>query len=566
MKKQKPKLTGTEHAIVNAMIIGRERIADVKIKRARDKEIEKAVEGDPRKDMRIYESFQGSYSGGEVIEPPYDLEVLTMLPEMSSILPQCIDAMKQNCEGFGYSLTPVIKEKDNDAMNKQIQEQIDDVNNFFENVNYDFDIETLRKMLRQDYEATGNSYVEIIRNQKDEIAGLEYIQSKTMRLTTQDKEYTEFEILKINRKTNKIEKEKREKRFRRYMQTVKEVTIFFKELDDPREINKSTGMPVTDQEREEAKMEGKEIKLATEAYHFKIHNSRSPYGIPRWIGGTIAVLGNRACEEVNYDFFDNKAVPPLVLLVSGGTLTDDTVKRVTRYVDENIKGRENFHKILIIEALPMKSMPAVGETVKPVKIEIKELSQIDDAKFAGYQKDNDTRVRSSFRLPPLYIGKSEDYTKATAKESRQVAEPQVFSPERKVFDNFTNKKIFPSIGITLLRYKSKSAPENVAEEWNEILTTFSKTGLTPREIRKIIDHITDIELEDYETKDENKRWLDIPLDLAIKEAGQSSVVKMISDKKDGTRVDKDDMTELAVKILRLRELLSEMHRDKDLNE
>ena len=39
-------------------------------------------------------------------------------------------------------------------------------------------------------------------------------------------------------------------------------------------------------------------------------------------------------------------------------------------------------------------------------------------------------VWSSFRLPPIFVGITSDYTRATASESREVAEEQVFEPER----------------------------------------------------------------------------------------------------------------------------------------
>ena len=138
-------------------------------------------------------------------------------------------------------------------------------------------------------------------------------------------------------------------------------------------------------------------------------------------------------------------------MVSGGKFSGDTVDRIKEHVNVDLKGRDNFHKILILEVSPSKNL--TGSEKLP-KIEIHELSQVKDAKWMEYLGDNDNRIRSSFRLPPIFVGLSKDYTKATAKESRLVAEPQVFFPERRVFDNFMNKFIFPSIGITLLKFKA----------------------------------------------------------------------------------------------------------------
>ena len=98
---------------------------------------------------------------------------------------------------------------------------------------------------------------------------------------------------------------------------------------------------------------------------------------PKGVGVDTLVLGDLhwgdhdpKAIEANYDYFDNKAIPPLIISVSGGGFSKDTVKVVENYVDENIKGRQNFHKILILEALPAKQLTG---TEKIPKIEVKEL-------------------------------------------------------------------------------------------------------------------------------------------------------------------------------------------------
>ena len=41
-------------------------------------------------------------------------------------------------------------------------------------------------------------------------------------------------------------------------------------------------------------------------------------------------------------------------------------------------------------------------------------------------KNNRDKIRSAFRLHPIYTGESQDYTRATADTARQVTEEQVF--------------------------------------------------------------------------------------------------------------------------------------------
>jgi hypothetical protein len=73
-----------------------------------------------------------------------------------------------------------------------------------------------------------------------------------------------------------------------------------------------------------------------------------------------------------------------------------------------------------------------------------------DAMFEGYDERCNLRVRSSFRLPPLFIGYAQDYNYATAVASYQIAEAQVFKPERDEFDE--------TINVTIMR---ELAPEYV---------------------------------------------------------------------------------------------------------
>lgn len=77
--------------------------------------------------------------------------------------------------------------------------------------------------------------------------------------------------------------------------------------------------------------------------------------------------------------------------------------------------------------------------------------------FEKYDERSEKRVRSSFRLAPLFVGRAEDYTRATADTSYIVGEAQVFTPERTEFDE--------KINVTLMRglddtgeYKFRSLP------------------------------------------------------------------------------------------------------------
>jgi len=113
------------------------------------------------------------------------------------------------------------------------------------------------------------------------------------------------------------------RRLRRFVQYQNGRYVYFKSFGDPRTISKLTGAVYPDVRS--LLRDRSDDAPATELLHFAIHSSRSPYGVPRWIGNMLSVLGSRQMEEVNYMYFSNKSVPPLALLVSGGKLSDNTV-------------------------------------------------------------------------------------------------------------------------------------------------------------------------------------------------------------------------------------------------
>ncbi|MDI3548142.1 MAG: hypothetical protein PWR10_1794 [Halanaerobiales bacterium] len=448
--------------------------------------------------------FTSLYGAG-VIEPPYDLRVLTLLPEYSNILSQCIDAMETNIDGFGFILEPAEGVKSNeDRFPEEVMAEKRRVINFFKYCNFEESFTKIRRKTRRDLETTGNGYWEILRNGKGEIVGIEHLESYTMRLTPLDREPTDT-VFRVKTENNTYEEIPYRKRFRRFIQIRDGKTVYFKEYGDPRLIDAKTGKVLTE---EEAKRP--DVVLATEVIHFKIYSPRSPYGIPRWIGNILAVRGSRQAEEVNYEYFDSKTVPPLAVLVSG-RLAKESVKRIEDYIKNNIKGRKGFHKILVIEAetIPNPMAPA-GQKAG---IELKPLTdaQQKDALFVNYDEKNQEKVRSSFRLPPIYIGKTTDYTRATAEESKRVAEEQVFGPERDDFDFTINRLLFPAMDVKYWEFKSLAPTVDNAKDMTDMLSVFVKAGMTTREARQIMEEILNKELLDPKDAD----WLEEPLEVYL---------------------------------------------------
>ena len=445
--------------------------------------------------------FDGYYGDG-IIEPPYNLDWLVRLPEHSNMLGQCIEAMETNIDGFGFTLEPAFEFPEGD---KAAEAERKTLLHFFEFCNAELPYSQLRRRVRRDLEVLGNGYWEVIRDGKGDIVWLEHIEGHTMRLTQLDAEYTPVTYMIRDDDSNELQEYPSRKRFRRYVQIRDGKKVYFKEFGDPRLINARSGQ-----------VDDNADLPATEIIHFKLYCPYSPYGVPRWIENWLAVEGSRQAEEVNYEYFENNTVPPMALLVSGTTLNDDVVSRIEDFINDEMndemKGRKSFNKMLIIEATSENDGPIVKAGIPTVRFQHLSDAQQKDSLFDNYDKTNREKIRSSFRLPPIFGGLTSDFTLATARESREVAEEQVFEPERADHDFVINRLLFPAMGVRYWKYKSLPPKVNDFEVMSGTLDTFSRCGLTVREAREEISRLLNHSLSEIDDKSD---WLNLPLQVYL---------------------------------------------------
>jgi PBSX family phage portal protein len=461
------------------------------------------------------------------LEPPYDPEALCLLFEHSNSLRQNVDAYATNIDGFGHRLDPAI-EFDADDVDRRVGECIylerlaarergdfgvdveleptpDEIKTrrlelvqlaraerarlmgFFESCSFEHSFVELRRRTRQDLEVTGNAYWEVIRNARGEVARLFYVPSYTMRLLPLDPKPVDVpETIRVSPVA--IERVSTRQRMRRFLQIQYAQRTYFKAFGDPRVVSRTTGEEFAS--IEELRVARPSDGAATEIMHFAIPSPRSPYGIPRWIGALLAVLGSRQMEEVNYAYFSNKSVPPLALLVSGGKLSEASIPRIERFIEENIKGKDNFHKILILEA-EGGGGPAVNDAAR-ARIELRPLTeaQQQDALFARYDEANMDKVGGAFRLPRLLRGDSRDFNRSVADAQLRFAEDQVFQPERDEFDFVLNRKLLADMGIRFWRFRSQTPVTRDPERMTDMVEKLVRVGvLTPEEARVLASDI-----------------------------------------------------------------------------
>jgi len=419
------------------------------------------------------DEFEVYYNKHGILRPPYSFSALYTIYEESDILQSCVEAMQNNVDGFGYQMVFLgddVKEKNAPQAIKELEKATE----FLDNVNEEQSITTARKSVREDLEVLGNGAFEIVRNRKGEIAMMYPVNFSKIRLCRVDK--TPVTVTVTVPRGGKLVSIKVKKYFRKFVQISSsgKKLRWFKEFGDPRLMDAETGDFV--EEKSSGKRSRRPRVVASELWHLKNSFGGSSYGLPRWIGAVLQVMGRRSAQYVNYDLFDNQGIPPLAIMVSGGVLTDESLEDLQNLV-RGMRGVANWNRIAIIES----TGESIGleERGGSAKLELKNLAEYrkEDQMFSKYLDAAKRDVRHRFRLPPLYIGATETFTLATARAAQTIAEEQVFIPERLDFDEKFNKFVIQKeLGIRLWKYKTKGPQIVGADERRRGVETFAKTG------------------------------------------------------------------------------------------
>lgn len=519
-----------------------------------------------------------AFANAGALVPPYDPEALCLLVEHSNSLRQNVDAYATNIDGFGHRFEPAIDFDAEDSAEKVAEtiilermaaresglldagaplEPSDEevkarfaelrrlaqverakLEAFFESCSFDHSFAELRRRTRQDLEVTGNAYWELVRNGKGELARIYFVPSQTVRLMPLEREPVEVDE-RVRVSAVAFEKVRTRRRMRGYVQIQGTESVYFKSFGDPHVHSRNTGKHFPSAAA--LLSEDSTDAPATELIHFAVHSSRSPYGIPRWIGTLLSVLGSRQAEEVNLGYFENKSVPPLAVLVSGGMLSTDAVTRIENFVEENLKGKRNFHKILILDA------DASGGGESRAKIEIVPLTsaQQQDALFQAYDERNIDKVGSAFRLPRILRGESKDFNRATSESALRFAEDQVFQPERDGFDFIMNRKLLADLGIRFWRFRTQTLSTRDPERLADMVEKLVRVGiLTPEEGRVLAEDVFNREFRKI-----SDDWVRRPITLTL--AGVQTQTLDVNAKRPGG----ESLLADARKLLSLREEL-----------
>lgn len=406
-----------------------------------------------------------SISASNWISHPVDMRGLKELVDDSTILPQCIRAYKSNIAGFGVSVEYT---EDYDEETAEMKAEWDKLQSIIDLLNMDMQAKEVFESIVRDRETYGISYCEVIRNMEGEVVELQFIvDTPSIDMTYPLEPYIDTEYCY---KGNKIS---RKKKFRKFRQNVAGKTVYFKEFGDPRIMDKRNGN-YADASSEEIEFDNQ----ANEIIEFRLGSM--PYGEVRWIGQVLTIDGNRRAEILNNSYFRKGRHTPLMILVKGGTLSDEAFTKLQTYMD-SIEGENGQHAFLVLETDTNETTAGFSEQKQP-EVEIKDMASIlqKDELFQEYQENGRKKVQSAFLLPDLYVGYTTDFNRSTAQTAMEVTEKQVFQPERESLEWIVNNRLLNSYNFRYVKARFNKPDITNPDDIQKILNVTERAGgLTP---------------------------------------------------------------------------------------
>lgn len=453
-------------------------------------QIVKAAQPVEKADTSTQVTQQEAYNAGDWITPPLDLKGLRVLVKNSSILPQCVRAYKNNIAGFGIG----VRYKDDIEETPEMAAEFERAEEIIELLNLEQDTKEVFEDIIEAREIYGISYLEVIRNVAGEVQQIEFI--KDTPSITKTKPLEPYIATVFYHKGKQVE---RKKRYCKYRQSIGGKTVYFKEFGDPRIMDNRDGKYLEEGETLDMQYHANEI------IEFAI--GTEPYGEVRWIGQILGVDGSRKAEGLNNNYFENGRHTPLMIMIKGGTLTDESFDKLQQYMND-IKGAAGQHAFIILETESSEGRVDFDQSEKP-EIEVKDLANIlqKDELFQDYLDNNRRKVQSSFQLPDLYVGYTTDFNRATAQTAQEVTEEQVFQPERKSLAWVVNNKLLNGYQFKYVEAYFLEPDISNPDDLYKLLTVANNAGgLTPNKAKQIVYEAYGETAEDYP-----EEWGDVPL-------------------------------------------------------
>lgn len=389
------------------------------------------------KQLKGDDEFSSFYQQNQIVQPKYNPKLLADLMERNTYHYRAAKTKAKDTVGLGWSLIPLV-ENPSDEQKLQIEQLL-------YHPHPDQTLEEIFTQWLEDYEATGNGYLEVIRDHGT-VIGFEHIPAYTMR---------------------------RHKDEMRYVQVRGHKKRWFKKIGTEEKINVTTG---------EVQNDLTEEQQANEVIHIMNYTSSSDYyGLPDILPALGALLGDEQRESYNIDFFENYAIPSYAVTVAGAELDEETMDRIRQYFQKDLK--ENRHATLVLSAPnPLGDGPAVEFQFEKLAVDVGEAS------FRLYRMDNRDEVLAAHGVPPYRMGIAETGSLggSTAVESTEIYKDSIIQPRQQMIEARINRHILrDALGITDWSFRFNEIDTRDEERDTQIYQMLFQMGaITPNQIRE----------------------------------------------------------------------------------
>jgi hypothetical protein len=185
------------------------------------------------------------------------------------------------------------------------------------------------------------------------------------------------------------------------------------------------------------------------------------------------------------------------------------VTRIRDFIKNEVRGKRNFHKIMVLEA---ESQNPMGISNGRVTVEIKPLQHFihDDGQFMKYMERNDDKIGSVFRNPRIARANTQDFNRATADAAMRTADNQVYAPLREEFDWFMNHVLLEALGVRFFTFRTLAPKNTDKEELSMMIDRAASRGyLSLPELRRLAADLFQVEFQEPDTNEN----LDVPVEL-----------------------------------------------------
>ena len=400
------------------------------------------IEGTETQQNLLAQAITG-YAMFDLIEPPYNLDYLSTIYEISPYNYAAINAKVSNIVGLGHDFIETRKtneafdnitdEKALDRARRKLNRLRQDLYDWLEQCNEEETFtETLIKAYT-DVEATGNGYIEIGRTSAGRIGYIGHIPATTIRVR---------------------------RLHDGFLQIIGNKIVYF------RNFAAQNPNPVTADPR------------PNEIIHIKEYSPLNTfYGVPDIISAMPSLVGDQLAAQYNIDYFENKAVPRYIITLKGAQLSADSEDKMFRFLQTGLKSQS--HRTLYIPLPGDTDQNKVEFNMEPIE------NGIQDGSFKEYRKQNRDDILIAHQVPISKLGGSESGLAAALSQDRTFKE-QVARPAQHHLEKVINKIIKEQTDILELKFNELTLTDEIAQA--QILEKYVKAQIMlPNEAREMLD-------------------------------------------------------------------------------